>query len=877
MYKRKPLSVALATALGVFSVGGMLANSVYAQDQDEQSDEDELLLEEVVVTGSRIRRTMDTQSQEIITFTAEDMQLAGNISVTEALRQSTMNSFGSLRESSGSSAQSNATFNLRGVGSSRTLILLNGRRTVGSPSLGGGGTVNLNMIPFSAVDRIEVIADGASAVYGSDAIAGVVNVILQKDYDGLTIQARYGDRSQDDGTEEMASVLMGASNERGSITFALEYDHRDPIFDSDRDYTKAEWSDLDGDGDITGYFETRGVSFYGYTLLNPDYNPDVAYDPNDRSTWYVTPGAGCAENDIGFVGELRADAVFGPEAGFYCGYAYALVSANRAGLDRINTYISADYDLTDNMSLFTDIMIAQNESFGRYAPPAATGPTIPGDPRNDIGATFGYFRWTDIGTRDNTVNDTLTDITVGVKGDTGGFLTSWEAYYTFSEYKSTSVGNYYLNYAGLAYNVAYDIDDFDTFVANIKHTTLNEDIQKMEMVFAGGQFDLFEMGGGTASAFAAVESWKISYSALVDAQSEAGLVGGSAGNSAVGARDVTAASFEIILPVTDWLEIDGAVRYDDYSDFGSATSPRIGAILNFPGFEALTLKASWGQGFRAPNLSDLYGATAFSAEFATDFYGCQLQGVPLQDCPERQFDTYIGSNPDLDAESSETWSVGADFTFADRWMVSVNYFNLAIEDPINYTSAQDQLDVDFNTNGNNPAVQRNALGAVVEISAGYQNGVTEFEYSAVDFALSGGFETGIGDFGLQANASYYINYDAERSYGTGDLFNAAGSLGLPEWRANALFTWFLGDVHASINWTYIGSQKSEISGEKWDDWSVWDAQVGYSFDKWGTFTFGATNIFDEDPILDDVVGAPVDEDMYSQVGRVIFIRYRVDL
>jgi iron complex outermembrane receptor protein len=837
------------------------------------------LLEEVIVTGSRIKRTMDTQSQEIITFTAEDMKIAGDVSVSEALRSSTMNSIGSFRESSGSSAQSNATLDLRGVGSGRTMILLNGRRVVGSPSLGGGGTFNLNMIPFTAVDRIEVIADGASAVYGSDAIAGVVNVILKKNYDGVTIQARYGDRQQDDGTEEMASVLMGASSDRGSVTFALEYDHRDPIFDADRDYTAASYSDLDGDGDITGYYETSGVSYYAYTLLNPDYDPNVPYDPNDRSTWYVTPGAGCSDttgSGGGFVGELRADAVFGPEAGFYCGYAYALVSANRAGLDRLNTWISSEYELTDNIDLFADIMIAQNESFGRYAPPAAPGPTIPGDPRNDIGASGGYFRWVDIGTRDNTVTDTLTDINIGARGDFGNSI-SWDAYYTFSEYKSVSIGNYYLSYGGLEYNINYDIQDFDTFVANIKATTLNEDIQKLEKVFGGMQFDMFEMGAGTASAYVGIEYFKIDYSALVDAQSEAGLVGGSAGNSAVGARDVTAASFEAIFPITDWLEIDAAVRYDDYSDFGSATSPRVGAIMNFPGFEALTLKASWGQGFRAPDLSDLYGATAFSAEFATDFYGCELQGVPLSECPERQFDTYIGSNPDLDAETSETWSVGADFAFAERWMASVNYFNLQIDEPINFTSAQDQLDVDWQTDGNNPAVQRNVLGSVVEISAGFQNGVTTFEYSAVDFALSGGFETGIGDFGIQAHASYYINYDVEVSYGTGELANAAGTLGLPEWRANALFSWYLGDIFASLNWDYIGSQKSSISDEKWDDWYLFNLQVGYNFDKYGTLSLGVNNLLDEDPLLDDTVGAPVEEYMYDQTGQVIYLRYRVDL
>ena len=892
MPNRKRLSHAISTALGFLAIVSIPA---LAQD-DQNLDEDELLLEEVVVTGSRIKRTMDTQSQEMITITAEQMNIAGDVSVSEALRSSTVNSLGSFRESSGSTAQSNATLNLRGVGSSRTLVLLNGRRSVGSPSLGGGSTFNLNMIPFSAVDRIEIIADGASAVYGSDAIAGVVNVILKKNYDGVTIQARYGDRQQDDGTEFSASVLMGASNDRANVTFSLEYDHRDPIFDADRDYTKATWEDLDGDGDIVGYEETRGVSFYGYTLLNPDYDPSVPYDPNDRSTWYVTPGADCIEGDNGFAGEFDASGVFGPDSGKYCGYAYALTAANRAGLDRIMTWVSAEYELTDNVDIFADILITHNESFGRYAPSAAPGPTIPGDPRNDIGATYGYFRWVDLGPRDNTVTDNLIDINIGIKGDTSGSI-SWEAYYTYSEYKSASPGNYYLNYAGLNYNAfgngqadgdcVNDIEgytcnqagetDFDQFVANMKHTTMDDHAQKLQKVFAGMQFDMFELSGGAASAYVGAEHFKIDYSALVDAQSEAGLIGGSFGNSAVGKRDVTALSFESIFPVTDWLELDAAVRYDDYSDFGSTISPRLGAIMNFPGYEALTLKASYGQGFRAPDLSTLYGATAFQLQPAIDYYGCQLQGVPAAECSARQYDTYFVSNPDLDAETSKTWSIGANWTFAERWLVSINYFNLTVEDSINYTSGQDQLDVDYNTGGNNPAVQRNSLGRVMEITAGFQNGVSGFTYSAVDFALSGVFETGIGEFGIQTNASYYIDYDEEVSYDTGEMHNAAGTLDVPHWRANALFSWYLNDWFASLNWDYIGSQKSEISGEKWDDWYLLNLQAGYSFDKYGTVTLGVNNLLDQDPILDDFVGLPVAEYLYDQTGRVFFIKYRVDL
>jgi iron complex outermembrane receptor protein len=872
MYKRKPLSLAMAAALGAFSASSMLATSVYAADDTDQAD-DEALLEEVVVTGSRIARTLDTSSQEIITFTAEDMNISGDVSVTDALRSSTMNSLGSFRESSGSSAQSNATLNLRGVGSSRTLVLLNGRRSVGSASLGGGGTFNLNMIPFAAVDRIEVIADGASAVYGSDAIAGVVNVILQKNYDGMTIATRYGDRSMDDGTEFSASVLMGASSDRGSITFALEYDKRDPIFDADRDWTKAEYSDLDGDGQITGYAETRGVSYYGYTLFNPAYDPDLPWDPNNPASWYVTPGANCQDGVNGYAGVMNADIALGKNSGFYCGYAYALVSANRAGLERINNWVSGTYEVTDNIEFFADVLMANNNSFGRYAPPAAPGPVIPGDPRNDIGATYGLFRWTDIGTRDNNVEDNLISIATGLKGDLGNSI-SWETYYTYDKYSSTSVGNYYLSYGGMAYNLYYEIDDFDSFVANIKSTTLNRDIQEQWKVYGGMQFDMFEMSAGTATAYAFAEYFEIDYSALVDAQSEAGLVGGSAGNSAEGYRDVTAAGFETILPVFNWMEIDAAIRYDNYSDFGTAWSPRVGINFGIPSYEPLKFKASWGQGFRAPNLSNLYGATSFSASSATDYWGCELSGQT--DCPSRQFDTYIGSNPNLDAEKSNTFSVGATWEFADQWMAGINWFSLDIKDPIINTGAQYQLDIDYRTQGGNPNVTRNAQGSPIDIQAGYQNGGTTFNYQALDLTLEGNVDSGWGSFGISAHASYYINYDTEISSGSGELQNSAGDLGIPRWRANVLLPWNMGDWFASVNIDYIGSQQGIIDPDtKWDAWYQFNVQAGYNFEKWGSFTVGANNVFNEEPITD--IGGNVDENQYPNVGRVIFVRWSIDL
>jgi iron complex outermembrane receptor protein len=866
--KIAPLSNAIRAALGA-SLLVSVAMPAFAQDANDVE------VEEVVITGSKIKRTTNTESQYVVSITAADMKLTGEVSVADALRSSTLNSLGSFRESSGSSAQSNATFNLRGAGAARTAILINGRRTVGSPSLGGGGSVNLNLIPMSFVERIDIVADGASAVYGSDAVTGVVNVILKKGYDGVQLSGRYGDRSKDDGSEHGFNLLVGAQGDKGSVTFGLEMDKRDAVFDKDRDFTAARYSDLDGDGYITGYAETEGISFYATSLINPNYDPAIPYSESDPSSWYVHPGNNCVD-DGAFQGPMKSDLVFGPDTGFYCGYAYANVSANRASMERINSFVSADYNVNDDVEVYVDAIISNNESFGRYAPPAAPGTMLAANPKNPYGQDVsGYFRWTDIGTRDNVVNDTLIDVNLGVNAQINDDL-SFEAYYTYSDYKSTSIGKYYLSYGGFAENILYEVSDLDQYNANLKHTTLNDDRMNMQKIAAGMQWNMFEMAGGTASTYFGVETFDVNYRADVDAQSEAGLVGGSAGNSAQGSRSVNAVMAEAILPVTDYLEVDLAVRYDNYDDFGSEVSPRVGATFTM--IDNLVVKASYGQGFRAPDLSDLYGATSFSAESAKDYYGCSLDGVSEADCPDRQFDTYIGSNPDLMAETSETMSFGLEYTYDNNWVAKVNYVTLELQSAVEYVSAQDMLNVDRNTGGNNPQVDRNSLGAVTEIRAGYQNAVNDVQRQSVDLALDGTIHESddYGTFGFRGEATKYLKFETETEFGSGILGDAVDTLGFPEWRSSALISWTMGNWGANISTSYIGESESGSGEVKWDSWKEHNLNVSYNFNELGEVTLGANNLTNEDPLLDSS-GSMADEYQYPILGRVIYLDYTIEL
>ncbi len=191
--------------------------------------QDEEFVEEIIVTGSRIVRTDQYQeSGHVVEMDEAYIDALAELNIADVLRNNPLNSHGSFNDESGSSAASNATINLRGLGPERTLVLVDGMRVPGSPSL-LATAANINMLPMVAVKRVDILADGASAVYGSDAMAGVVNLTLHREFEGIEVSMRYGSRARDDGGDRSFGVLTGVSGDRGNVVIAMEYSYRDPI------------------------------------------------------------------------------------------------------------------------------------------------------------------------------------------------------------------------------------------------------------------------------------------------------------------------------------------------------------------------------------------------------------------------------------------------------------------------------------------------------------------------------------------------------------------------------------------------------------------------------------------------------------------------
>ncbi|AWF80043.1 TonB-dependent receptor [Microbulbifer sp. A4B17] len=874
--KKNLLSAAVKGALGLTAAAIMIpAMPAFAQ-------EDAAIVEEVVVTGSRIKRDTLNVSGQTVTIDRSDIDLSGNMSVADVLRETSVNSLGSFSERSGSSAQSNATVNLRGAGSDRTLVLINGRRVSASPSLGGGGSVNLNMIPMDAVERIEILADGASSTYGSDAVAGVVNLIMRKNFEGVSFKSRMGRPSQEGGDEESVSLVFGTSGDRVSITSAIEFSSRDEVYDRDRDYTSARWADSDGDGYIDINTETVGVSRYGRAIWDDEHSTWAAPGSTYNETTGLWEGGDCESIGEGFINAQYS-------GGNVCGYAYSLISANRASLKKANSFTSAEFNINDDWKAFTDVLFSRVESFGRYAPPAAVFDPMPADhPDNPTGEeTYATWRWDAIGPRDNTVEDLMMDGTIGVSGQINDAI-SLEVYAQFSKYTSTGVGSNYLSYGGLAINNEWYGDlimDSDEAIANLRATTITDEQMDTRRFFAGSQIDMLELAGGTASAYVGLERMEVEYTSIVDAQSEAGWVGGSSGNSASGSRDVTALFSEFLLPVTDQIEVNLAVRYDDYSDFGGATSPKVG--VNYRPLDNVTLKASWGQGFKAPALSDLYGVTSFSAEDATDYVYCAANGIASGDCVEQQYNTYYGSNPDLDAEESEAYTLGVVYDATDNITLGLDYFNLTVDNVIQTVGAQDMIFAEYA--GQEHTVVRLGNGEIDEIYAGYVNG-PGFELQTLDFSAKGDFDTAYGVLGFNFMLSHLMEYSQQAYFGA-DVQDHAGWNLFPEWKGTLGLSWTKDEHRVDWYMSYTGSHAAENiiddsddsllpaleSNGKLDDWLVHNLSYNYTFQNTHNFKLGVRNVFNEDPVLDKNGEFSRDHyDLYNNFGRVYFAEYAVD-
>ncbi len=860
---RRPTALALALGFAMFQTF-----SAQAQTTDGTQDSGPTLLDKIEVTGSRIKRADAEGALPVTVIGRQDIEVSGKTTVADLLQSSSFNSFGSVTPTSGSSAQSFAGLSLRGLGEGRTLILIDGRRAAVSPLTGEGQ--DLSSIPTAAVERVEVLTDGASAIYGADAIGGVVNIITRKNFEGFQVSTGVTDNHYGgDATE--GSVLFGTTGERGRIMGGISYTNQKISYVSD-----YPWSD------------TVAGSSYSNNYLNVLTAADGSTIPgSNRYTngSSVVPGGCSGENFYESTNSAGRTS---------CLYNYVGDMADTASIKNKNLFLRSEYELSDMWTVNTDIYVNKKRSTSQYAPVPESIYVSADSPNNTTGqAAYIKHRFAALGNRYTYTDENAYDVNVSLHGQLTD-STSVEFGVRNNESRATVTGYNYVNipvaeqyFESGAYN-AFDPYANSEAVLDAIRTTIGRDtFYKQREVNALLNTDLFSLPGGTSALAVGAEYSKHDYQDLYDQQSAAGNVGGSSGNSAWGSRNLASAYAEMSLPFLTRLSADLALRYDHYSDFGDATSPKVS--LRYQPLDNLTFRASYGEGFRAPTLQALNQQDAFSADSVTDAATAVAYGLAASS--SIQINGYHVANPNLKAEESKQYSLGVVYDPFSWANVTLDYWNTEIKNQIKWYSAQTVIDRTALGQylPDNLYVVRNTDGSIQSVYAGYGNeGLVKTD--GIDLNLRTRFDLGAwGKLTSALQGTWTHSYKVESEYGSTEYI---GTYGYPEWRANLNTRWDLGDW--SFAWTvnmigyepgyYVDYYEGEYScSELKADGYVHrcsgayithDVQVSYNAPWNATISLGARNLTDKAPVY-DVAYSPTNfnSELYNGYGRQLYLRY----
>ncbi|MCL1037724.1 TonB-dependent receptor [Shewanella submarina] len=817
--------------------------------------EEDKNVERIEVTGSRIKQVDMETSSPVTVISAADIKVTGETSVADVLNNASMNSFGSWRGVSGYGAGASATsdVNLRGLGSQATLILLDGRRMPGTSS-SSGTVADTSSIPMSIVERIEILRDGASAVYGSDAVAGVINIITKKDFDGVEINYTGETPDVEGGESNRFAVTAGFNSEKGNITFTFEH------YDSASIYDRDVWR-LD-DPTYSGYSSFSVV-------------PRGKYKDADGKTQYFTNSDLCAASDN------VVDGTDGNNNGS-CYYSFGEVTKLFGNVNKNSILSNFSYDLTDDIKFRGRASANLSETNTRYAgtPVSTNMPTMSADNKyNPVDTDISEIRMRSvhIGERDTLTENNAIDFLMGLVGyaDIGHGL-DWEinAQHTRS---TTNSFNYNLINDDIVQDLIdseqYDIfnttgmslDAWNSMMTDMYSQAAHTGVYQAQ--FNSTQFDglvsgtLIDDGDFLLAAVGGVEYEMIEFTQTSDPQSALGIISGGSGGDDVNAeRDRSSAYIELQSTLPGNVDLSAALRYERYEQDGNIASgyasstfdkvvPKLGA--SWRPVDSLLLRASWGQSFRAPNMGEMFAGEALSFERALDTVWCDANpGADENYCqPSNQHKTLYGGNPDLEAEEGESLTAGFVWDALDNWSIETSYYQITYDNKIEVVGVN-RLIAEEAANGYNPdIIERDADGRIDVIHSEYRN-LGGLETSGFDFVSRYSQETGIGDFSLKVELSHVLEYKS-KSTPESDWFEESGLQDRPDWRGNATLRWDMDNWSAAWATYWIGAQESgnEEYGVTYladiPNYFKHNVQFTYTHDWDGSITMGVNNAFDK--------------------------------
>ncbi len=887
--------------------------------------------ESIVVTGSRIKRSNATSDAPVSIISAEDIKHSGAQTIEDVLQRIPSIGTGGLYSTTNNGGEGASCTDLRNLGVNRTLVLVNSKRFVQTGSQ-ISSCVDLNNIPLALVDHIDVLKDGASTIYGADAVAGVINVILKKNFTGTQVNIDGGIAGQGDSKTGKISVTTGANFDKGNFTLSGGYDSRGEIAQKDRDWANPVRTDNVQRSYVR---HGSGIPLGGRIFDGPNVDPNLALGLNELAL-----GNGQTK---GF--SNKTDRFNWGDRTWLAG---AQVKYNFDG--------SVNYEITDDMQFYANGYYNHNHTEQQLAPLPVTGAATGGQGPTDLIVPNGNPFLTELGiTEDVALYKRLnefgnrhyyqdTNTFQGTGGLRGSLRYGWDydVFFNYGRSEKTEEESNVVNYVRLeqelgarqtfdptaavpADAVVYDptyctnsagcvlINPFGQHgisQAGVNYARVNTHVSTaFSMRQFGGSLtnnDVFDLPYGPLGLSMGVENRHEEGEYVPDPLVLGGYTTDSINQPTKGGFSVTElyteASIPLLsnLPFVKDLSINASGRYFDYDTFGP------GAVWKFEAdyspTQDIKFRGSLGTGFRQPAIYELYGGNYVSYNGITDpcanstatggnlAANCTKVNAADVTSTNGQVQTLQGGNAHLQPEASQSWGFGTVITprWTPRLAITVDYWKYKIQQTISAVQSQTILDECYNSLNFSSAFcsqvsPRDGLHQLTLVSALDQNlGVTKTDGIDVNFDYSIPLGN-MGTLALRDDFQNLISYKSQ-DYTNGPFHEYAGYLIVPQpgnygyarIKNNTFIDWTYGNLGLGYRTRYIGGMgyyQVDPTGVAIRAPAILYHDISASY-KWRNIdtTFGIDNVFDKSPPLANDGVTNTNTNVYDVVGRFFYLK-----
>jgi outer membrane receptor protein involved in Fe transport len=874
-------------------------------------------LDTVQVTGSRIPRAQIEGPAPITVITAEDILAGGFTSVPDVMQSLTQNNGETQSQQSAGGADFSPgaqQVDLRGLGPNHTLVLVNGRRIADFPLPFGGRSnfTDISSIPLGMIDRIEVLTGSASAIYGSDAISGVVNFILKKEADGITVDYRFGQTSRSDAESFQLNVSGGFSSGNFGMVAGVEYRQQKPLWGFQR---SQQDSSFDG--------PTTNSQVPPRNFLITDWWDD-----------YIDPGEEVCNDQLGHLNEGTMQHAFRPRYGYFCGSdrapSYRTSISRREGF---NGYASMHYDFANGTEWFADIQGGRHEvslfraprSWWLMTPDGIEWDYFNNQNTGQLEYWQRQFTLEEMGGLGNGMVNT-TQKTFGITtGFKGVIAKDWdyEAAFSHSQYKADISWPQIIaaraNELFLGPLLGYDEDGYPIYDADPErmytpltrdeynyisaYTTYKPESESQTLSFTVAQVDLFELQGGAAGFAATAELGRQSYSLNPDPRALEYYYTSWKDSDGEGSRNRWALAGELRMPVLDTLNVSVAGRYDQYRFAGRDPAKFTWSTgLEWRPLDSLLVRGSYGTAFRAPDLHYVFSGPGNDETSVADYYRCATEepDEDIDDCSygDEGIIRSRAGNRDLNPETSTSWTIGTVWSPTSWLDMTLDWYDIDMRDQVEdlrtSTVMLNELDCRTGVLPADSALCVDTLARITRMQDGSLYGVhvnpinvARETTDGLDFSANLRWETRLGNFGINAGYTWVNSHEIQvyPDEPVVDMFSVNSGYDIPRSKANLRLSWSKDAWSASLQGRRLGSLPNGWSYDQvWEEGDPgptipatyrYNLNMQYMFSDHSRLAFTVVNLFDTMPPADPTYTAYpyYDISWFDTMGRTYYLQY----